>query len=157
MTYATAPIEKDCLERPCAADSDSSPDFHDSADSDSSPDFHDLDLSTDFRDLNPIHHTMPSTIIQSSYLNPPIGRVYAIYWSAVIYTIIFERSHPNRKSIKSIDQLCHSHQTCPCCQTLHYYFRKCPTPLCKSINSIDQLQMNYAIYISAVIYTIISK
>ena len=36
--------------------------------------------------------------------------------------------------------MCHLHQTCPCYQTLHYYFRKCPTPLCKSIHSIDKLK-----------------
>ena len=79
MTYSTAPIEKDCLARPHAADSDTSPNFHDAADSDSSPDFHELDSSPDFRDLNPVHHTIPSTIIQSSYLHPLVGRVYAIY------------------------------------------------------------------------------
>ena len=67
------------------------------------------------------------------------------------------QSHPTGNSIKSIDQLFHLHQTCPCYQTLRYYFRKCPTPLCKSIHSIDQLQTDYAIYRSAVIYTIISK
>ena len=89
MTYSTAPIEKDCLVRPYAADSDTSPDFYDAADSNSSPDFHDLDSSPDFRDLNPIHHTIPSTVIKSSYLHPPVGLVYEIYWSAVIYTIIF--------------------------------------------------------------------
>ena len=59
--------------------------------------------------------------------------------------------------MKSIDQLFQLHQTCPCYQTLHYYFRKCPTPLCKSIHSIYQLQTDYAIYRSAVYYTIISK
>ena len=69
---------KDCLARPYA-DSDTLPDFHDAADSDSSPNFHDIDSSPDFHDLNPIHHTIPSTIIQSSYLHPPVGRVYAIY------------------------------------------------------------------------------
>ena len=74
VTYSTAPIKKDCLARPYAADSDTSPNFHNAADSDSPPEFHDLDLSSDFRDLNPIHHTIPSTIIQSSYLNPPVGR-----------------------------------------------------------------------------------
>ena len=79
MTYSTAPIEKDRLASPYAADSDSSHDFHDAADSELSPDFHDLDLSPDFRNLNPIHHTIPSTIIQSSYLHPPVGQVYAIY------------------------------------------------------------------------------
>ena len=79
MTYSTAPIEKDCLASPYAADSDSSPNFHDAADSELLPKFHDLDFSPDFQDLNPIHHTIPSTIIQSSYLHPPVGRVYAIY------------------------------------------------------------------------------
>ena len=43
-------------------------------------------------------------------------------------------------SIQAIDQLFHSHHTCTCYQTLHYYLRKYPTPLCKSIHSIDQLQ-----------------
>ena len=49
MTYSTAPIQKDCLASPYAADSDSSPNFHHAADSDPSPDFHGLDLSPDFR------------------------------------------------------------------------------------------------------------
>ena len=79
MTYSTAPIQKNCLASPYAADSDSLPDFHDAADSDPSPNFHDLDLSPDFCDLNPIHHTISSTIIQSSYLHPPIRRDHAIY------------------------------------------------------------------------------
>ena len=43
-------------------------------------------------------------------------------------------------SIQSIDQLFHLLHTCPCYQTLLYYFRKIPTPMCKSIHSIDQLQ-----------------
>ena len=73
MTYSTAPIEKYCMASPYAADSDSSPDFHGAADSELSPDFHDLDSLPKFRDLNPIHHTIPSTIIQSSYLHPPVG------------------------------------------------------------------------------------
>ena len=157
MTYSTAPIEKDCIASPYASDSDSSPHFHDAADSELSPDFHDLDLSPDFRDLKPIHHTIPSTIIQYCYLHPPVRRVYAIYWSPVICTIIFEISHPTGKSITSINKLFHLHQTCPCYQTIHYYFRKCPTALCKSIYSIYQLQTDYAIYRSAVICTIISK
>ena len=59
--------------------------------------------------------------------------------------------------MKSIDQLCHLHQTCPCYKTLHYYLRKWPTPLCKFIHSIHQLQSDYAIYWSSVIYIIILK
>ena len=65
---------------------------------------------------------------------------YAIHRSAVIYTIISKDLTLTRKSIKSIDQLFRLYQTCPCYQTLHYHFRKCPTPLCKSIHSIDQMQ-----------------
>ena len=38
MMYSTALIEKYCLASPYAADSDSSPDFHDAADSELSPD-----------------------------------------------------------------------------------------------------------------------
>ena len=97
MTYSTTPIEEDCLVSTYTADSDSSPEFHDAADSEFSPDFHDLDSLPDFRNLNPIHHTIPSTIIQSTYLHPSVVRFYAIYWSAVIYTNIFKRSHPNRQ------------------------------------------------------------
>ena len=107
MTYSTPPIQKDCLASPYAADSDSSPNFHDAADSDSSPNFHNLDSSPDFRGLNPIHHTIPSTIIQSSYLHLPVGRDHAIYWSAVIYTIISKDLTLTGKYIKSIDQLFH--------------------------------------------------
>ena len=79
MTYSNAPIQKDCLASPYAADSDSSPDFHDASDSGSSLDFHNLDLSPDFRDLNPIHHTIPYAIIQYSYLYLPVVRSHAIY------------------------------------------------------------------------------
>ena len=50
-------------------------------------------------------------------------------------------------SIQSIDQLFHLHQTCPFYQTIHYYFRKYPTPLWKSIHSIDQLQYDSIDYI----------
>ena len=105
MPYSTAPIQKDCLESPYAADSDLSPEFHDDADSNSSPDFHDLDLSPDFRDLNPINHTITSTIIQSSYLHPPVGQDHAIYLSALIYTIISKDLTLIGMSIKSINQL----------------------------------------------------
>ena len=79
MTYSTTPIQKDCLGSPYAADSDSLPNFHDTADSDSSPDFHDLDSAHNFSNLNPIHHTIPSTIIKSSYLHPLVGRDHSIY------------------------------------------------------------------------------
>ena len=78
MMYSTAPIQKECLASPYAADYDPSPDFHDAADSDSLPDFHDLDSSPYFCDLNPIHHTIPSTMIQSSYLHPPVGHHHEI-------------------------------------------------------------------------------
>ena len=60
-----------------------------------------------------------------------------LYW---LYTIISKNLPLLSDSIKSIDQLFHLNQTCPCYQTLHYYFRKYPTPLCKSIHSINQLQ-----------------
>ena len=74
MMYSNAPIQKNCLASSYAADSDSSPNFHNAADSDLSPDFHDLDLLPEFRDLNCIHHTIPSTIRLSSYQPPPGGR-----------------------------------------------------------------------------------
>ena len=79
MTYSTAPIQKDCLASPYAADSNSLPNFHEAAYSNSSPDFHDLYSSPGLRDLNTIHHKIPSTIIQYSYLHPPVGRDHAIY------------------------------------------------------------------------------
>ena len=66
-----------------------------------------------------------------------------------LYTNIFENAPPHCTnpyipsiSCKRILLIIHYHlhQTCPYYQNLHYHFRKCPTPLCKSLHSIDQLQ-----------------
>ena len=72
-------------------------------------------------------------------------QIHTFHWSAAIlfywlYTIISKNTPLLSDSIQYIDQLFHLNHTCPCCQTLHYYFRKYPTPLWKSIHSIDQLQ-----------------
>ena len=48
-----------------------------------------------------------------------VGRDHAIYWSAVIYTIISKDLTLTGKSIKSIDQLYYLKQTCPYNQTIH--------------------------------------
>ena len=161
-------LQKNCLSSPYATDSNSSPDF---------------------RDLDPIQHMIPSTLIQSIYLDTHVGQDHSIYWSASIYTIIplnlsisctiysrlvltiiiyttisgnqpplwgvhtFYRSAAIwlywlytiisknlpllSDTIQYIDQLFHLNQTCLCYQNLHYYFQKYPTPLCKSIHSID--------------------
>ena len=85
-----------------------------------------------------------STLLFLKIPNPPV-QIYTFHQSAAIwfywlYNIISKNIPLLSDSIQYIDQLFHLNQTCPCYQTLHYYFRKYPTPLCKSIHSIDQLQ-----------------
>ena len=85
-----------------------------------------------------------STLLLSKITHFPL-QVHTFHWSAAIwfyrfYTIISENLPLLSDSIQYIDQLFHLLQTSPCYQTLHYYYRKYPTPLCKPIHSIDQLQ-----------------
>ena len=127
--YARSIIKNGCLASPYVADSD---------------------LSSNFRDLNPIHHTIPSTIILyttifGNHQPPPfeesIHSIDQLQSDSIDYTLSFLKISPFLSdSIQYIDQLFHLHHNWPCYQTLHYYFRKYPTPLCKSIHSIDQLQ-----------------
>ena len=97
----------------------------------------------------------------------------AAIWFYWFYNIISKDIPLLSDSIQSIDQLFHLNHTCLFYQTLHYYFRKYPTPLCKSIHSINQLQSDsidytlsfrkispcwvipYKLLISCFIYTII--
>ena len=99
------------------------------------------------------HHTVKIPTFHWSAANVFYWLYTIIYIRPVhairIYTTIFENAPPHCAnpyipsiSCKRILLIIHYHlhQTCPCYQTLHYHFRKCPTPLCKSIHSINQLQ-----------------
>ena len=70
----------------------------------------------------------------------------AAIWFYWLYTIISKNIPLLSDSIQSIDRLFHLNKTRPCYQTLHYYFRKYPTPLCKSIHSINKLQYDFIDY-----------
>ena len=85
-----------------------------------------------------------STLLFSE-ITPPLWGVHKFHPSAEIwlywfYNILLINIPLLSDSIQSIDQMFHLLHTCPCYQTLHYYYRKYPTSLCKSIHSIYQLQ-----------------
>ena len=90
------------------------------------------DSLPNFRNLYPIHHTILSTIIQSSYLRPPSGDT--------MQSIDKLQSTLSFRKIQSVYQLYCLHQTCPYNHTLHYYFRKSTPPFKYSIHSINHLQ-----------------
>ena len=88
-----------------------------------------------------------STLLFSKMSHPTV-QIHTFHRSAAIwfywlFNIISKNLHLLSDSIQSIDQLFRWNKTSPCYQTLHYYYRKSPTLLCKSIHSIDQLQSDY--------------
>ena len=94
-----------------------------------------------------LHQTFPCyQTLQYYYRKYPIPcanpYIPLISCNLILYIIHyhFENLPLFSDSIQSINQLFHLHQTCSHDQTLHYFFQKYPSPLCKSIHSIDQLQ-----------------
>ena len=93
----------------------------------------------------PTFHRSAANVFYWLYTIIYIKPVHAIRF----YTTIFENAPPHCAnpyipsiSCKRILLIIHYHlhHTCQCYQTLHYHYRKCPTPLCKSLHYIDQLQ-----------------